>query len=83
MLASLYACSMQHALAKRGRAPCKKTFTQSCKLSTWTTCKLVARNYAAREAWEAWEAWKYSCMEVAGKKHVKKHFFPVTEKVIT
>jgi len=79
MLASLYACSMQHALAKRGRAPCKKTFTQSCKLSTWTTCKLVARNYAAREAWEAWEAWKYSCMEVAGKKH----FAPVTEKVIT
>jgi len=29
------------------------------------------------------EAWKKSMWESMWEKHVKKHFFPVTEKVIT
>jgi len=58
----------------------KKLSCNLANLPPCDPCKLVAWNNVA---WEAWEAWKYSCMEVAFKKHVKKHFFPVTEKVIT
>jgi len=35
---------MQHAPGSRGNAPCKKTFTQTCKLVTWYPRKQVARN---------------------------------------
>jgi hypothetical protein len=58
----------------------QKNFTQSCKLVTWTTCKLVTRNHVVREAWKHG---RKACGKACGKKACEKHFFPVTEKVIT
>jgi hypothetical protein len=34
----------KRAPGSRGNAPCKKTFTQTCKLVTWYPRKQVARN---------------------------------------